>query len=349
MVAMVLIFFNACQEDELHVGSSDETVLQEKPDIYLEEDYLVFKNLETLENILNELNDQSFEAKQQWERQFEFKSAMTYRNEISNKLEAMEDLATAEKFISELKCEGYFSMQDSCLSYPFHNVSWEAVLNPRGLVKINDVLYCFQSDKEIMVFDGCKSTLTRYLNNEKIDDHIIRVIAAIKTKASPTQFGVLGRVEGRKKLNYYHRLIVSFIYERIIVNDPIAGGDIQTGLKYVLNYHSYRKKNWWWIDYKTYFSFRNPDWNIGGNFDYIQDKYYSVVRPSPQYDWEQINSSKSANINTFIYQADFKPSTWLHPQYDTYVGPSINSFQIEVKNNKIDSMPLFDMSKLDIQ
>ena len=346
---MVLTFFNACQQDELEVDPAGETVLQEKPDIYLEEDYLVFKNSEIVENTLNGLNDQSFEAKQQWEKQFSFKSAMTYRNEASNKLEAMENLATAEKFISELVSKGYFSMQDSCLSYPFFNISWESVLSPTGLVKIGDVLYCFKKDKEIMVRDGNKSTLTRYLNHKEVDNETVKVFGFLKTKSSPTNFGNLGHVEGRRDLNYYHRLLVSFLYERIIVSDPIAGGDIQKGLRYNINYHSYRRQNWWWIDYNTYFSFRNPDWNIGGNFDYIQDEYYSVVRPTPQYEWKQINSSKSANVNTIIYQADFKPSTWLNPQYDTYVGPSINSFQIEVKNNKVDTMPLFDMSKLNIQ
>lgn len=62
--AMVLTFF-ACQQDELTVDPAGETALREKPDIFLEEDYLVFRNSETVESTLNELNDQSFEAKQQ--------------------------------------------------------------------------------------------------------------------------------------------------------------------------------------------------------------------------------------------------------------------------------------------
>jgi len=349
---MVLTFFNACQKDELEVDPAGETVLQEKPDIYLEENYLVFKNFETVENTLNELNNQSFEAKQQWETQLGFKSAMTYRSELSNKLEAMDDLPTAEKFISELASKGYFSMQDSCLSYPFYNVSWNGVLNPNGLVKIGDVLYCFQEDKQIIILDGSKSTLTRYLSSDKIDDGVVKVISSIKTRSVGTQgYGELGQVVGYKDLNYYHRLIVTLYYEAITIKDPeIPENYIQTGVKLYLSYHSYRKKLWYWLDYNTLFYYKNAIWSIGGNYDHnFARRFPTSTRNNTPVEWTQLNTSKAPSYEYVIYTYNFGTGNWYSPVTDRYPGPVIDAFQIEVDNNKIDPMTfdIYDLKYLE--
>ena len=52
MVATVLTIFNGCQKDELVSQLADEQLQAAvKPDVYVEGDYLVFKDFEVLDSL----------------------------------------------------------------------------------------------------------------------------------------------------------------------------------------------------------------------------------------------------------------------------------------------------------
>ena len=338
VIAMVLTVFNACQKDGLEIDQGTDLVATETPDVYLEEDYLVFKDYKTLERIKEELKNQPIETQKQWEQQFGFKSAKTYRVEICKKLEETEEISVAESFIFQLEKEGYFSVQDSSITYPFYNLSWETLLNKNGLIKISGVLYCFQKDRQLSVLDGQRKTLDSFSKaDSNIGEELVKVNAFSRLKSTtPVNYGEYASVSEEKKLNYLHRLTISFRYEPIQVYDYIAGGEIQVGIQYELYFHEERKQNWWWIDWQAHFSHQHISYDIGGNYDPIQGMYFSRFINNTPSSWAVLNSSELANYHLVVDQRDFSPSTWINPGYSTYTGPTIHNFVANGKSDKVD-------------
>ncbi len=79
MVATVLTIINGCQKDELIDKSVDAQSLDViKPDMYVEGDYLVFKDFEVLDSLSKELNNKADETIKDFEAKIGFKSAYSY-------------------------------------------------------------------------------------------------------------------------------------------------------------------------------------------------------------------------------------------------------------------------------
>ena len=328
---MVLTVFYACQRDGLEIDQGTDLVATEKPDVYLEEDYLVFKDYDTLERVKYKLKNESIETQMQWEQQFGFKSAKTYRAEICKKLEETEDLSLAENFIFLLEKEGYFSMQDSSITYPFYNFSWGAVLNPEGLIKIDNVLYCFQEDRQISVLNGKTETLLKYLRGDNVEASLVRENAFNSLKSTtPSSFGTLFSDSETETYNYTYRVTISLRYEAF---DYTSGGThYLSGVGYDYYLHQERKQNWWWIDNQTNFYGRHFHIDIGGN-SVTGVTIYPRETDNTITSWEELNSSKVANLHIEIYHRDFASSI-LYPSLGLQ-GPTIWEFGEQAYSNKV--------------
>ena len=113
MVVAGLSIFNACQKSELEAPQpADDAQSQEviKPDVYLENDYLVVKNLEAVDSLKKVLLNKSLEEQSSWENQLGLKSAKIFRAQASDKLAGFENYAIAKRYAEELAEEGYFNM-----------------------------------------------------------------------------------------------------------------------------------------------------------------------------------------------------------------------------------------------
>ena len=89
MTAVALTIFNGCQKDEPGVSQlADEVQPQEvvQPDVYVEDDYLVFKDIETYSKISDELDSMTEEELSVWEKRLGFFSARSLLNEVYTKL-----------------------------------------------------------------------------------------------------------------------------------------------------------------------------------------------------------------------------------------------------------------------
>ncbi|BBE17823.1 hypothetical protein AQPE_1980 [Aquipluma nitroreducens] len=326
-IAMVLTVFNACTKDELKT-SPEEGILKAGKivDVYLEGDYLVVKNFGIVDSLKKVLQNKSLEEQSSWENQLGLKSAKTFRAQASDKLAGFQNQVDAENYIKELIKEGYFSMRDSSMCYPFYNFSWDCVLNKNGVIKIGDVLYCFQKDAEIAILDGKSTTLRQFLQNSQgYDQSKVKVIPFQKLKSTtPTNYGLVKNV-AQSGSNY--RFTLGLFWSQSIIN--VFNGaqwiDVQEGVKYELYYHNETKTSWWWNDNRTYFYRQHISYDMGGNYDPIMQNYFNRVSNYTSGSWYSVNSSQLANvyvdINTWHFGSWYDIGSFL-----SYPGATIYNF-----------------------
>lgn len=94
--AMVLTVFNACTKDELKTIPDDGIAKTGKADVYLENGYLAFKNMDAVDSVINVLNSMSRQEKDAWEQKIGLKSA---RAEFDQLFDEYEKLTTKEAFL----------------------------------------------------------------------------------------------------------------------------------------------------------------------------------------------------------------------------------------------------------
>ncbi len=338
MAAMSLSIFNACQKsDELIDQSIDEQLLDvTKPDVYSENGYLVVKSFETADSLRLMLQNKSLEEQSIWENQMGLKSAKTFRAQASDELAGFENLTEAKKYAEELVKEGYFNMADSSLCYPFMDFTWDCILNKNGVIKIDDVLYCFQNDAQISIIDGKVETLNQYLNNPSdCDTSIVKIYSFEKLKSTlPTNYGTVESVRkysegGGVRWTFY------FKYGQATMEIPNPNGGlhtIQNGLKYYLYFHKEKKATFGWRDSKGYFSVQHLSYDLGGNYDVHEGAYFlRYVNMTPASGYTQVNYSELSNVYLDVRQWNFE---WpLDPIPSSYPGtaPIINNFSCNGK------------------
>ncbi len=338
MMAVVLTVFSACQKDEMVVDDPGAIASsQEKPDVYVENGYLAFKNFEVADSIRKILTNQSLQKQQLWDDQFDFKSSKTYRSEVSSKLERIEDVNTAESYVAKLVDQGYFSMKDSSITYPFYNVSWSCILNPDGVVKINNVIYLFKEDKQIFVLNGDDQLLKKFQNGEidsENENISVRSYKRLKS-VTPTSFTNITSTSREVRLNYTYKLTITLKYSPITRFDSFYQDYVQEGVTYDLYHHQQRKQYWWWIDKQTYFYHKRNNHDVGGNYDSIEGAYYTRITQTSAGSWYQLNTSKLANYHLEVYSAWHSSVPFHYPVYTNYTGPTIHNFSSSSYSAKV--------------
>ncbi len=85
VMAAIIAAFGGCQKEELTVRQlTDEVQPQEvvQPDVYVKDDYLVFKDVETYSKISDELDSMTEEEYSAWEKGLGFFSARSLLNVV---------------------------------------------------------------------------------------------------------------------------------------------------------------------------------------------------------------------------------------------------------------------------
>lgn len=342
MAIASLSIFNACEKNEELIDQSiDEQSLEAaKPDVYSENGYLVVRNFATADSMRMILQNNSLEEQYNWESQMGLKSAKMFRAQASDKLDKFENLVEAKKYAEELVKEGYFTMVDSSLCYPFLDYTWDCILNKDGIIKIGDVLYCFQKDAQIAITDGNKKTLNQFLSNpENCDTSLVKIYCYQKLKSTtPTSYGTVASERiysdgGGVRWTFY------FCYsEKTMVVTDAWGNPItvQNGLKYYLYFHKQKKRTFGWRDSKGYFSHQHISYNLGGNYDSYQGGYSTnFTNMTPASVYTQINTSELSNV--YYDVKAWYLNAVLSPIPSSYPGtaPVINNFSCNGKLNTI--------------
>lgn len=330
-IAMVLTVFNACTKDELPVDKkSSMEMSSKKPDVYLENDYLVVKNFEAVDSLKKTLQNKSLEEQASWENQLGLKSAKTFRAQVSDKLGEFQNEADAENYAKELVKEGYFSMRDSSICYPFYNYSWDCILNKNGVIKIGDVLYCFQKDAQISILDGKVKTLNQFLSKpESCDTAIVKVYSLLKLKSTtPTNYGTV-KSNTMPSAGGGVRWTLSFCYDKVTSQINVPGSidpiTVQTGLHYYLYFHEQKHGTFGWRDSRDIFYYQHISYSFGGCKDPYTNVYFgstSNMTPAPGY--SQLNTTSLANVYVDVHGWLFSGA--LSPIPPSYTGPVIYNF-----------------------
>lgn len=330
-IAVVLVVFNACTKDELKTTPDEGIAKTGKADVYLEGDYLVVKNFEAVDSLKKTLQNKSLEEQSSWENQLGLKSAKTFRAQASDKLAGFTTEQQAETYARELVKEGYFSMRDSSMCYPFYNFSWDCVLNKNGVIKIGDVLYCFQKDAQISIIDGKMKTLNQFLTKpESCDPALVKVYSSPKLKSTtPTNYGEVASntiYSAGKGV----RWTLSLQYDKLTSERYDAWGNsitVQAGLKYYLYFHEQKKRTFGWGDSGDIFWHQHLSHNLGGNYDPYMGGYCpNITNMTPDPIFTQINTTSLANV--YLPVAEWNFNIALSPIPPSYPGPApiINNF-----------------------
>ncbi len=339
-LAMVLTVFNACQKDELKTSPDEGIAKTSKADVYLEGDYLVVKNYEAIDSLKTILQNKSLEEQSRWEDQLGLKSAKTFRAQASDKLAGFQKEADAENYAKELVKEGYFSMKDSSMCYPFYNYFWDCILNKNGVIKIGDVLYCFQKDAQISVMDGKAKTLNQFISKpESCDTAVVKVYSFPKLKSTtPANYGEVAwnraysAGEGvRWTLSlYYHYLPIKTVGPN--------GQDItnQGGVRYYLYFHEEKKGLFGWRDSKDIFHHQHITSSYGNCLEPGTTTYFPATwKHYPNTDFYKINSSVLANV--YVDMVFWRFGGLISPPASNYPAPTIFEFSSNGKTDYITS------------
>ena len=212
MVAMSLTIFNGCQKDEFVPILDDKYQEAVKPDVYVENGYLVFKSKEVYDSIRFIIEKYEPEEAIEWEKSLNFTSAKSerYFAELeANEIVSEEDVKDFKKRYSRS-----FDISDELdLNYKFYASSLGAILNIDGEVKIGSSLYKF-AGKEYIVLDGDYKKLKTIDNELKSgslsDDLIIIFDPNPKSKLKSTDVITSGsfQIYNYRKLDYRVEKIV---------------------------------------------------------------------------------------------------------------------------------------------
>jgi len=322
VTAMLLTVFNACQEDELKPGQgNDLTVTGSRDDISLEDDYLVFKDFSSADSTVNLLCNKEAEAQLEWEHPLGFTSAKTYRAEICDKLQSMEDSAQMLNYVNGLAETGYFCWKDSSVTYPFFNYSWDGVLNPDGFVKIGNSLYYFGKTSQAIALDGKKETITAYLNGEtEADSTTLLVFKRLSTKLMGNAYG--STLKSVSKRSGRERLTVQLLYDAIPYEDETIKY-IAEKVYYELYYHQEKKHLLSWHDRHTHFHYYPEDLEIGGPSSDPYDEWYKKYTSDESKEWHLLNSSGVANYYDKIWTSPGQLKYYSEVDGGYYFGPQI--------------------------
>lgn len=280
MVAAGLSIFNACQKEELNVRQlADEVQPQEvvQPDIYVEGDYLVFKDFETLITLQKELDNMSMEEIQSFERKMGYESAYSYRNNLLKKADTLPD-AELINYLEKVSKEGYFDKHKKEFVYPFYNESLAMVLNKKGKFKIDKTFYQFKGTNQTITADlskmkhnGDVKTLTKVI---QLDDAILPQL-----KSGENLIETMLRNDRLRCLLQLKREYFT-VEGPIIVNGQPVWGILGYYWAVYYRFYSYKQFTLYKSDRPTYFNWKTNRILIGGDDDDPLMNYYNANPPT---------------------------------------------------------------------
>jgi len=142
----------SCQQSEL----IEPEVLTNQKDVYVENGYLVFKNLQSADSVLKEvyqMDEFNFSA---WEKSIGFQSARSLIQELYEQSKMLNSKDELEKFLAKNQKYLILSKIDttSNISVVFESERWNPIINREGIVKVGKSLIIFDSGKTISILDG---------------------------------------------------------------------------------------------------------------------------------------------------------------------------------------------------
>lgn len=271
---LALIIFNGCQKDD-QVLIDEQPIALDKPDFYVEENYLVFKDFSELEGLKKVLNNSSFETLKEFETKNGFNSAFSFRNEIILKADKMTDVQIS-KYLEEMSNKGYFDKENQMFTYPFYNESYAKVLNPDGKVKIGKTFYQFKGMIETVTIDLKEVNAVVKPDNMEHSIQLNSDFSNLKS-AEMLKETMLRDNQLRCLLQLKREQFV--LYDWIIVDGQVVWGVVGYNWEVYYRFYSYRQYLLYKSDRPTYFNWKTKQAQIGGNNGFWYLNYYNANPP----------------------------------------------------------------------
>jgi len=300
VMAAIIAAFGGCQKEELTDRQlTDEVQPQEvvRPDVYVENGYLAFKNIEAVDSVIRMFNRMSTKEFGLWENQMGFKSA---RSEFEALFEEYDNLPTYEAFLAfkeKYKDKLIFNdndPDDCSIDYPYVTDYFIPVLNNKGLVKIGESLIKYTKSEHIVIKNGNINALNNLEENVEKGD--VFVYPKLRLKSTYNEDDLIHDFpEDNPYVPYYsdrwHK--ISGISDRRLNNEL----RINRYRYYEFNYQTYQydwvrgynvyfkqrgqKKSWLgsWKDYKTTYIFDDLAVKVGNEPTSEFNPYSPVVSP----------------------------------------------------------------------
>lgn len=272
-IAIVLTVFNGCQKDELKTAPDEGIAKTSKSDVFLENGYLAFKNMNAVDSVMNVLAQMSRTEKDAWEQKIGLKSA---RYEFDKLFDEYDKLASYEEFV---KFKAKYSKQlkfnemdetDCSIDYPYVCSYYRTIMNYKGIFKVGLSLCQYTNENQIIVLDG---NMNKLLNLDNYaDDKSIIISTKLKDGGVNNETELISEFASFDPSNNNNRWWINSAKDRKLLNElkvakmvswnqPVAGGPIYTTKSCSFYLRQYGlKKSWlgYWKSYSTVYEFKNP-------------------------------------------------------------------------------------------
>lgn len=286
-IALVLTVFNACQKDELKIPSDDGIAKVSKPDVYLENGYLAFKNMNAVDSVINVLGMMSRQEKDSWEQQMGLKSA---RSEFDKLFDEYEKLTSKEdflKFKSKYADRLKFNEMDETdcsIDYPYQDSFFAPVMNSSGILKVGISLFKFTRENQITILDGDLEKLNN-ISKFPNDNNIILSTTLKSTNDGSSTTNVTGFLGWRTSGD--RRLWNDLNWTKYIYSLP--GYPFPTFKVVYIGYlrqQGQKKTLFGWVNYSTQYIVEDI-WYQEGNQPktLIRSGNHISTETTPYYDW----------------------------------------------------------------
>jgi hypothetical protein len=214
--------------DDMPNNNSDEVIIH---DVSVDKNgFLVFKDQTVYQkssSLIDSMTDLEF---QNWEQQIGFLSAQTFLDNVDKEFSMIENQVQYDNF--KIKYSGKLIFTDEGdVNLPFYATAWSRVLSPEGIMKIGDVLYKFDEEKQISIIGGQYED-TKKIFSSSLDTSLVKIFylnknndnnESYKSTTVPLDNKVIISRDGESKLTYSLQLI-NFYYNGYGSTGQIIGG-----------------------------------------------------------------------------------------------------------------------------
>lgn len=315
MTALALTIFNGCQKenpevDQLVDGPQPQEAV--KQDVYVENGYLAFKNIEIVDSVITMLSQMSSEEKHQWEKSLNFISARSEFEKLFNEYEKIGSYEEFESFKNKNSKNLTFNEIDNTdlsINYPYATHYFVPVLNNKGLVKIGESLIKYTKQEHIVIKNGNLNALNNL--SENIDNGNIFIFPKLKSTykvddlihdfPEDNPFGAPSpwhQKTNSRKLKNELRIERLRYYE---YNYQTLSYDWVRGYKVYFKQQAQKKALFGWKDYKTTYTFDDLQVKVG-------DEPISYFYPHTPPISPEVSPHATIDLYWYVFRMPYNPN-----------------------------------------